>query len=472
MTTTTMNGTAHLIDDDPDIAAVTEATKTIDQIKDEADEASHISVPRIINTIQALAIVAHGLDYSPKLELLHATLDPLIAKFPVDERGPFEAPLRSILSTGADLEKFLQAIPAPATGPVFTPFSFDDLMNMPPKQWLINQVIGVNDLGVIYGGPGTGKTFVGINMIVSACTGSQWAGRFDIVRSLNVAYCAGEGISGLPARFRAATEMHGIKKLPNFYFYRNVPQLFVPPEERIVNTLRQFADEWRARQNAGLVAGLDLLFVDTLSTATIGAKENDSTDMNRVADYCRTISQMLNCAIILIHHSNKAGTAERGSTALRGAADLMIEIRRESESTTRATMKCSKLKDGEQWKDQPFDLHKVEGCNSVCVLWDDPTDSSTQAAGQKQADKNTLADEMLRYAGQRFTAKKLAEVIDKRENYTRNLLNELVKVGLCQRELEKPNQKESSRNPWVFFIAATQGELSAEQESKLSAMGL
>jgi hypothetical protein len=435
-----------------------------DQVQAAADASSHISVQRIVSAIKAMATLAADLDHSPKMEMLQ-TLVPLIAKFPADERGPFETAIGAILKNGADTDKFMQSIPVPAaTGPVFTPFSFDDLMAMPPKQWLIDQVIGVNDLGIIYGAPGCGKTFVGINMIVSACTGSQWAGRFDIARPLAVAYCAGEGISGLPARFKAATEVHGIKRLDNFYFYRNVPQLFVEPDDTAIYiaTIQQFVREWKDRQSAGQVNGLDLLFIDTLSTASIGAKENDNSDMNRIAAYCRWAANELGCSVFLVHHSNKANTAERGATALRGAADVMIEVRLESETGTRAIMRCSKLKDGERWRDQPFDLHKVESCNSVCVLWDDPTDSTTQATGQKQIDKNTLIDEMTRYAGQRFTAKKLAEVIDQSDNYTRNLLNDLVKVGLCQRQLDKPSQKESSRNPWVFFIAAMQGELSGK----------
>lgn len=459
--TTTMNGPAHLIDDDPDIIAATETMKPIDQIKIEADENSHISVQRIVNAIQALAIVAHDLDHLPKLELFHSCLDGLIAAVPADDRGPIEVALLAILKTGQDTEKFMQAIPAPAVGPVFTPYSFDDLMAMPPKEWLIDQVIGSGDLGVIYGAPGCGKTFAGINMIVAACTGTQWAARFDVVRPLRVAYCAGEGISGLPARFKAAAAVQRVTSLPNFTFFKTVPQLFSSTDESTIATIHKFVGEWKGRQDQGQAQPLDLLFIDTLSTASMGANENDNADMNRIAACCRWAANELGCAVILVHHTNKAGTAERGATALRGAADCMIEIKRLSEIGTKGLMRCSKLKDGESWKDQTFDLHKVEEFDSVCVLWDEPSDT-TQAAGQKAADKATLQSEMERYVGQRFTAKRLAEAIDKRENYTRNLLAELEKVGLCQRELSDPKKKESSRNPWVFFIAAEQGELNGE----------
>lgn len=348
--------------------------------------------------------------------------------------------------------------------PVFIPYSFDDLMNMPEKEWLIDQVVGAGDVGMIYGAPGCGKTFVGINLIVSACIGSSWAGRFDIQRPLNVAYCAGEGVSGLPARFRAATEIlrldgsGHVTRLPNFTFFKTMPQLYTDDDPLSVVSIRQFVTEWIARQVLGNAAPLDILFVDTMHTATTAADENSAKDMGKVLSLCRWAANELKCAVVLVHHSNKAGNAERGSSALRGAMDFMIEIRRISETSAKGLMHCAKLKDGEAWKDQTFDLHAVEDCGSVCVLWDEPNDGS-QLVGAKAADKAVLLSEMQQYSDQRFTVKRLAEAIDKKENYTRNLLLELEKSGLCKRELSKPG-KESSRNPWVYFLASQQGEFS------------
>ena len=59
--------------------------------------------------------------------------------------------------------------------PVFTPYSFDELLKMPPKEWLLDQVFGAGDIGMFYGTPGCGKTFLIIDMIMSLCTGSRWA---------------------------------------------------------------------------------------------------------------------------------------------------------------------------------------------------------------------------------------------------------------------------------------------------------
>jgi hypothetical protein len=66
---------------------------------------------------------------------------------------------------------------------------------------------------MIYGAPGCGKTFVVIDMIMRLCTGQQWANRFCVQRCLNVAYCAGEGLGGLPSRFAAIAEHYDITSL-------------------------------------------------------------------------------------------------------------------------------------------------------------------------------------------------------------------------------------------------------------------
>ncbi|MCB0111832.1 MAG: AAA family ATPase, partial [Caldilineaceae bacterium] len=190
--------------------------------------------------------------------------------------------------------------------PTFAPMTLADLLSMPPKEWLIDQIIGKSDLGMIYGGPGTGKTFVVIDLIMSACLGQQWAMRFDVVRPLNVAYAAGEGISGLPARFAAAAQHYGVDTLGNFTFFKAVPQLYNDNQAADAININKFVREWKARQERGEAKPLDLLVVDTLHTATTAADENSSRDMGTVLTACRWAAHELGCAVILVHHTNKS----------------------------------------------------------------------------------------------------------------------------------------------------------------------
>jgi hypothetical protein len=335
---------------------------------------------------------------------------------------------------------------------IFTPYSFDELLKMPPKEWLVDQVFGAGDIGMIYGPPGCGKTFVVIDMIVSLCTGQKWANGFDVTRRLNVAYCAGEGIGGLPSRFAAIAGHYDIANLENFVFYPIPPQLY---DDHATATINHFCNEWKARQDAKEVASLDVLIIDTLHTATVAADENSAQHMGKVLHSCRSAGNHLGCAVILVHHTNKSGLMERGSSALRGAMDFMIKIEKPSDIVTHAVMSCEKLKDGEQWKSQSFSLQPQGECKSAYVSWDDPN-NSTQISGSKASDKEKLKAEMKRYAGTRFTCKTLAEAIAKKEAYTRKLLNELENAKECQRELSDPGKKSSNRNPWGYWIDAIQ----------------
>ena len=357
------------------------------------------------------------------------------------------------------IEHFLASCPAPAGTPIFQPKSFAELLALPPKQWLVDQVLGSGDIGMIFGPPGSGKSFIVIDLIFAACQGAQWAMRFDIARALSVAYCAGEGLGGLPQRFAAAAQHHSVDNLPNFTFFDSAPQLFTPDREgsnATVETIGRFVREWQQRQQDGEAGALDVLIVDTLHSATAGADENSAQDMGQVLSAVKAASKALGCAVLLVHHSNKAGTGERGSSAMRGAMDFMIEIK---PTVGKFAVECAKLKDAPAWKAQTFDL--IELGDSARVWWDEPSESGA-GTGQKAADKEMLLAELRRYPSARFTAKQMAEVIAKSENYTRNLLTELEKAGECKRELSDPKKQASPRNSWVYSLKITHHDISSE----------
>lgn len=334
----------------------------------------------------------------------------------------------------------------------FQPLSCLELLSLPKKKWLVDQIFGPGDVGMVYGAPGCGKTFVVIDMIVKFCTGGQWANRFDINRPLNIAYCAGEGVSGLPSRFDTSLKHHNVEPLQNFTFYKNVPQFYEDSSGDFI-TILQFISEWKESQLAKERESLDLLVIDTLHTASVAADENSAQDMGRVLKACRLAAEQLGCAVILVHHTNKGGTAERGSSALRGAMDFMIRIERPEKGTgTGATMFCSKLKDGEQWKDQDFHLSVKEDCSSVYVLWNDPNEQETNYTKGKENDRNRILQELQNTPGSRLSCKALSEKIGQTSNYTNKLLNELVDKNKCKVGLKNSEKEYSPQNPWVYFL--------------------
>lgn len=328
----------------------------------------------------------------------------------------------------------------------FTPKRFTDLLVLPPKTWLIDQILGTGDLGMLYGPPGSGKTFIVVDLILTACLGFTFARRFTIDRPLNIAYCAGEGLSGLPARFRAAAAYYGVSDLPNFTFYEVVPQLYsIPAVEPLLATLYHFVQEWQARQQAGEAQPLDLLIIDPLSSATIGADENSSKDIGRIIHLLRTASQTLCAAVLLVHHSNKQGTGERGSSALRGAMDCMLGVKREDK---KFLLTCEKLKDGERWPEQMFALTAVE--DSMCVSWDEPG-----KPWHEDSQARKVLDLLKQSPGRQFESQHVAQALNLSDRAASNHLARLHEKGEIERGKADEHKPKSNRNPWLYCYART-----------------
>lgn len=332
----------------------------------------------------------------------------------------------------------------------FKKYSLLDLMEMPEKEWLVDNVIGKKDIGMVFGPPEAGKTFAVIDMAICCNLGINCADRFQVEKPLTVAYCAGEGVSGLKSRFESALKKHKTcaDSLKNFIFFSTMPQLYSGTKNNTADSIETFIREYELDLSIGKAAPLDILFIDTLHTATVGADENSSKDMGTVLHSCRLASNKLRCAVILVHHTDKPGNAERGSSALRGAMDVMIKIKKTSGNSKISIMECSKLKDGEQWNKQNFELTPVDGTKSVCVEWKKTSDSPEEK-GKENFYAETILREFQSNPGNQFTAAQVKEITGIGESHIRNLLKKMAEDGLCKRALKNPHLKGSKTNPYV-----------------------
>lgn len=328
---------------------------------------------------------------------------------------------------------------------LFQRLSLAQVTAMPTKPWLVDQIIGPGDLGMIFGAPGSGKTFVALDLAFSACLGKDFAGRFEVSRPLTVAYAAGEGGSGLAQRFQAAAEYYGVidSDLPNLHIFTTVPQLY---DSKDPCNAAQFVIEYAEAQAADEVAPLDLLILDTLHSVTSGADENSAQHMGEVLRQAKRISDSLGCAIILVHHSNKAGTGERGSSALRGAMDTMIEVK---EVGNGRVMTCEKLKDGEQWKPQTFDL--IAKADSVRVDWGQVGESSNSKS-KRAENSETLRAFLMSNPGRGFAAKHLAGLIAGSESDVHKAMKPLVDGGGFSAKVADEGKSPGRGNPilWAY----------------------
>lgn len=334
---------------------------------------------------------------------------------------------------------------------VFKPLTLSEFRKRPPKQWLVDQIFGAGDLLMLYGASGSGKSFIVIDLIFAACLGETWAGRFAVARPLNVAYCAGEGLSGLPARFDAAARHFGVPDdMKGLTLYETVPDLWHAHmddvDTMLTETIEAFVYEWQDRQRNEGAAALDLLVIDTLHTACDGADENTSRDMGRVLKLAKFAAKTLGCAVLLVHHANKANTGERGSGALRASMDTMIET--EVVKGIRV-MSCEKVKDGEAWKPQSYELIPLIDTTSAYVSWGD---AGGKGDDDDRGTKRAVLDYLRANRGQRFTRVEIATAVKHDIKSVGNRIGELKEEELI--DWVKDDGPVSKANPWKYFVPA------------------
>lgn len=247
-------------------------------------------------------------------------------------------------------------------GPIFLTAS--QVESLPDLEWLVPGILPKPGFGVLFGEPGCGKTFVALSLALSLANGEEWVGRK--VSSANVLYIAAEGIYGLKTRVSAFRQVY---KINDERVRFTASQINVLEDDQIEMFLASLKE-------TGFHP--DLIIFDTLARVTVGANENNAMDMGRAVAGLDRFKTAFNAFVLVLHHTTKNGYSERGSSALRGAADVMIECTSaESKGGLEVTLICSKMKDAEPFKTFTASLDKTElpsGASSLVMGGEvDPT---------------------------------------------------------------------------------------------------
>lgn len=240
----------------------------------------------------------------------------------------------------------------------WNPVSYAALLSMPPKPMLIDGLIGECDNFMIFGLPKSGKTFVTIDLLMTCVSGGEFAGCFQCLRPLNVAYLTNEGLGKLPERLSGCAQFNGTQfddVQSRLHVFMDVPQLYT---EEGAESIVRFSDEWLKRD----FAPLDLLIIDTLNKATLGADENSNSDAAIVSKNLRYAREKLHCATGLIHHSGKSGESVRGASAYDGDLDFQLRVSRDE---IFRSMSLVMAKDLSGFEDLTFKLSQV---NETCAV--------------------------------------------------------------------------------------------------------
>lgn len=215
-------------------------------------------------------------------------------------------------------------------------------------RWTVKHVLPADSLGMLFGGSGTFKSFLAVDMALHVAHGLPWMGR--LTRRAPVLYIAAEGGAGLAARIRAWHKSRGLKRDDVRDSFAVLPV-----------ALDLSADAWRvveAAQGMGLSPGL--VVVDTLSQ-TYSGEENSANEM---AAYFRELGlrfrEVWGASVVIVHHSGHNATERpRGSSAIRANVDFLLGAWRD-EKEMLATLSCVKQKDGELFDDATFAVNVVD----------------------------------------------------------------------------------------------------------------
>jgi len=209
-------------------------------------------------------------------------------------------------------------------------------------RWAVKHVLPADSIGVMFGAPGTFKSFIALDMALHVAHGLPWLGKKT--KQGAVIYIAAEGGTGLMRRVRA---WHQARNLA----WDDIPFHVVPSAVMLSSRASDVVEA------AGLVGIEPILVVADTKSQTDEGEENSSTD---TAHYFRELGvwfrELWACAILVIHHSGHSATERpRGSSAIVGNVDFMFGVFRD-EKEMMATMVCERQKDGELFDPVPFSL--------------------------------------------------------------------------------------------------------------------
>lgn len=233
------------------------------------------------------------------------------------------------------------AVPEQVTPSRYHYISADEYVNQPPLGYLIKGLIPRVEMVMLFGPPQGGKSFLALDMAAHIALGTPWRGHR--VKRGRVCYIAAEGAGGLVNRIAAYKSYHGVDSLDVFV---------LPASPNFMNAM-----DIKELITATVALAPSLIVIDTWAQSTAGGNENSGEDMGKALAQAKKLHRATKATCLIVHHSGKdAERGARGWSGLLGAADAMLEIRRNGDDRV---MTNTKQKDGTEGQEYGFKLNVV-----------------------------------------------------------------------------------------------------------------
>lgn len=203
--------------------------------------------------------------------------------------------------------------------------------------WLIHGFIEADTLALLFGDPGTYKSFLAIAFGCCVASGKDFFGHK--VKQGTVIFIAGEGMNGLARRFKAWSIRNKVdlKDMPLFI---SATPTGLCDSERVQHVLDAVADI-AAKRGAPV-----LVVVDTVARNYGPGDENSTRDMVGFISGCDAIRTQYGATVLLVHHCGLMDkTRSRGNMALKGALDAEYRLDRDESGVIR--FEATKMKDAD-----------------------------------------------------------------------------------------------------------------------------
>lgn len=222
-----------------------------------------------------------------------------------------------------------RGIPTDTGDIVAHPYRPTDPATIPPRRWLVDHLILGGTVTVLTAPGGSGKTTFTTALALSITTGKPILG-MTVWEPGNVwIYNLEDDLDELDRAIAAARQHHGIKaaEVEGKLFVnsaldgsglctategREGMTLLEPVFERISHVLKD--------------KSITVLIVDPF-VSSHAVEENSNTKIDKIAKAWARVARATGCAIILVHHTSKAGAGEVSSASARGASALTSAAR-------------------------------------------------------------------------------------------------------------------------------------------------
>jgi hypothetical protein len=202
------------------------------------------------------------------------------------------------------------------------PFTmFSDIQPALDSNDFVEGLLTTSSLVVIYGEPGSGKTFWVLDLCLHVAGDHQWRDR--AVEQGAVIYLALEGGAGIRNRIAAARERMALPDITPLVLVQSPIDLCHAKSDvtKVIATIKLIVRR--------LGMPVRMIVVDTLARAMAGGNENAPEDMGTLVAHSDLIRDQTGACVLYIHHCGKdAARGSRGHSSLKAATDTEIEVTR------------------------------------------------------------------------------------------------------------------------------------------------